>query len=148
VIYIVLGMGFSGTTLVSELMHHSGVAMIDAEEDRYDSGGKYEHPDFQDINKDLLDLKDNQVMYLRPQHCPTALNVMQSDNMHRLVDHQLEQHMSWGFKDPRTVVTYPLWCGVLPRHKVIAIYRDPAGNWPRHRWCGYRRRYINGWRAH
>jgi len=146
-IYVVLGMGFSGTTLASELIHHAGVAMIDAEEDRYDDGGKYEHPRFQEINKRLLNLADDRVMQLRPCMCPDSPDAQLAEEMASLIKLQMEQYSAWGFKDPRTVVTYPLWCRVLPNHSLISIYRDPAGNWPRHRWQGYRKRYTNGWRA-
>ncbi|MFQ5705547.1 MAG: sulfotransferase [Gemmatimonadales bacterium] len=146
-IYVVLGIGFSGTTLISELLHHSGVAMIDGEMDRYDSGGKYEHPGFQGMNKALLGLTNDQVTQLHPQQCPAGLSSVQRDRMLELVHRQTDHHENWGFKDPRTVVTYPLWRDVLPPHKSVAIYRDPAGSWPRHRWQGYRRRYVNAWRA-
>ncbi|BCX87777.1 O-antigen biosynthesis protein [Methylomarinovum tepidoasis] len=146
-IYVVLGVGFSGTTLVSELLHHSGIRMIDVDDDNYDAGGKYEHPAFQAVNKALLGLADDQVRHLRPRHCPKALSPDQQESMRRLIANQQERYQDWGFKDPRTVVTYPLWKNLLPPHRLIAVYRDPAGNWPRHRWRGYRRRYVNGWRA-
>jgi hypothetical protein len=68
--------------------------------------------------------------------------------MIKLVERQQSRYDNWGFKDPRSVVTYPLWREILPQHRVIAIYRDPAGNWPRHRWRGLRYRFTNGWRAY
>jgi len=147
-IYVVLGIGFSGTTLVSELIHHSGIKMIDNESDDYDQGGKYEHPDFQKINMNILELLDDKVFHLRIADCPDNLTPKQNDAMVKLVNRQNIRYQDWGFKDPRTVVTYPLWRKLLPEHRIIAIYRDPAGNWPRYRWRGLRKRYSNSWRAY
>ncbi len=147
-IYVVLGFGFSGTTLLSELIHHSGIKMIDEETDTYDNGGKYEHPVFQQINKEILDLANNKVYHLRINDCPALLQESYKDRMLSIINKQIKNHEHWGFKDPRTVVTYPLWHSVLPEHKIIAIYRHPAGNWSRHRWRGLRKRYSNAWRAY
>jgi len=146
-LYVVLGVEFSGTTLVSELMHHAGIRMIDDVSDQYDSGGKYEHPEFQQINKQILGLSNDKVFQLRPSDCPQKIDQSQADKMSSLVERQGRRYRDWGFKDPRTVVTYPLWRALLPPHRVVAVYRDPAGNWARHRWRGLRRRYTNAWRA-
>lgn len=146
-IYVVLGVGFSGTTLTSELIHHAGIKMIDEESDKYDKGGKYEHPEFQKINMDILNLIDDQVFQLRVLDCPKILEESYKDRMLRLIDTQNNRFKNWGFKDPRTVVTFRLWREQLPEHRVIAIYRDPASNWPRTRWRGLRKRYTNAWRA-
>ncbi len=147
-IYVVLGFGFSGTTLLSELMHHSGIKMIDEETDAYDKGGKYEHPIFQEINKEILNLANNKVYHLRINDCPDLLPESYKDRMLSIINKQINSYEHWGFKDPRTVVTYPLWRHVLPEHRIIAIYRHPTGNWPRHRWRGLRKRYSNVWRAY
>jgi len=147
-IYVVLGVEFSGTTLVSELIHHSGIKMIDEEDDSYDQGGKYEHPEFQQINRDLLKLTDDRVYHLRVADCPDSLTLQQNDAMVKLINRQNNRYHDWGFKDPRSVVTYPLWYKLLPEHRIIVIYRDPAGNWPRHRWRGLRKRYSNPWRTY
>ena len=128
-------------------MHHSGIRMIDEESDSYDTGGKYEHPVFQHINKDILGLTDDTVYHLRMIDCPNLLQKYYKDQMLNLISKQDKKYDDWGFKDPRTVVTYPLWKHILPEHKVIAIYRNPADNWPRHRWRGLRKRYSNAWRA-
>jgi len=122
--------------------------MIDDDNDSYDGGGKYEHPNFQRINRDILQLPDWRVKHLRPSDCPSHVTHDQQHSMRMLIQRQEDRYDDWGFKDPRTVVTYPLWRSLLPRHRIIAVFRDPAGNWKRHRWRGLRRRYVNAWRAY
>jgi len=34
-------------------------------------------------------------------------------------------YSNWGMKDPRIVMTYPVWKLLLPDHKIIVIYRNP-----------------------
>lgn len=144
-IYVVLGMGNSGTTLASELLHHSCIRMTDVEQDTYDGGEKYEDPKFRVINMELLSRTDPSC--LRPSQAPTSLTSDQRVRMRSLIEGLHEANEDWGFKDPRTVVTYPLWRELLPEHRIVAVWRDPAGNWPRRRWRGLRRRYVNPWRA-
>jgi len=147
-IYVVFGVGFSGTTLVSELIHHSGIKMIDQDNDDYDHGNKYEHLDFQNINKEILSLSNDIVRHLRPTDCPVKLSEPLKKRMVSLIKKQDSKYKNWGFKDPRTAVTYPLWRELLPEHKIIIIFRDPSNNWYRRRWRGYRKRYENIWRAY
>jgi len=147
-IYVVLGKGFSGTMLLSELMHFSGISMIDAEKDDYDHGLKYEHPEFLRIDHELLNLEDYVVRHLRPCHCPRVATGSLRDQTLALIERQQERYENRGFKDPRAVITYPLWRDLLPPHRIFGIFRSPAANWPRIRWKGLRKRYVNMWRAY
>ena len=45
--------------------------------------------------------------------------------MSLLVQDLCQKYSAWGFKDPRTCLTYPVWRKVLPPHKVIIVYRHP-----------------------
>ena len=52
---VVLGMHKSGTSLVAQALHRSGIHMGDFQEHLdYDAGNKFEHHDFQAINRELL----------------------------------------------------------------------------------------------
>ncbi len=54
-IYIVLGMHKSGTTLVAQTLHAAGINMGDFDESlTYDTNNKYERHDTQELNRDLL----------------------------------------------------------------------------------------------
>lgn len=126
-IYIVLGMHKSGTSLVAEILHKSGISMaqqLDLERD-YDSGNKYECPLARSLNIGILSAQNvSSLSMVRPKDL-----VLDERNRHRMIEIVREretQNLDWGFKDPRTCFTYPLWQSVLPEHKVIATFRHPV----------------------
>jgi hypothetical protein len=41
----------------------------------------------------------------------------------QLADDLSANHHDWGFKDPRTCLTYDVWRRALPEHRVVAVYR-------------------------
>ena len=45
--------------------------------------------------------------------------------MKRVIAECQGKHEVWGFKDPRTCITYDLWKEYLPAHKIIMVYRHP-----------------------
>jgi len=58
------------------------------------------------------------------------------------------EHEDWGFKDPRSSLTYGFWKKALPDHRVIVVYRDPVEVWRRYsrvnrRW--YSRQAFDVW---
>jgi hypothetical protein len=124
-ICVVLGMHKSGTSLVAEILHKSGILMIEKGEEI--TGGKkhaYERLAFQQLNKDILGCRNTfsldiglprQIM-LRPQHRQRLTAAI----------HRCEaRNEDWGFKDPRTCLTYAVWKEHLPAHRLIVVYRHP-----------------------
>jgi hypothetical protein len=132
VIYVVLGMHKSGTTLVSRMLHHGGVNM-DEEIDPavpYDRGGFYERQAVLALNNEILGTES---LFLHDLRRPDRLEAGPDlrRRMAAVVRDCEERHVMWGFKEPRTCLTYPLWAEVLPPHRIIAVYRDPREIWPR-----------------
>lgn len=124
---IVLGMHKSGTSLVSMMLHRSGISMVDAEESGgYDDGNHFERTATNALNKRMLGGASGSSIRtferLDESNVPPEL----IGEAKRVVDELERQHHAWGFKDPRTCLTYPLWKQVLPRHKLICVYRAPA----------------------
>lgn len=147
-IYVVLGMHKSGTTLISQILHYSGISMVDgpATGISYDEGNKYERQDVLSLNLDLLGAVDHEILALaRP--VPLSLSGQQRQAMRKIIAACETSYANWGFKEPRTTLTYPLWQAELPPHRIIAVYRCPDEIWPRFRWRGLRRRYVNPYRA-
>jgi hypothetical protein len=138
----------SGTTLVSQILHHSGINMGDEidENQSYDQGNQYERRSTQHLNMEILGAKDSGVLFLaRPK--TLIMTSAQRDRMGEIIRTCNARYVNWGFKDPRTCLTYPLWAGELPVHKLIAVYRAPEEIWPRFRYNGLKYWIANPWFA-
>lgn len=146
-IHIVLGMHKSGTTLVSQILHHSGIDMGDFDESvSYDRGNKYERASVLDLDMDILGAPDDEVLDLGLRG-PLQLSAAQRARMRGIIADGQSRHADWGFKDPRLTLVYDLWAQELPEHRLIAVYRDPAEAWPRFKWRGRRLYHTNFARA-
>ncbi|MDM8531878.1 sulfotransferase [Anaerolineales bacterium HSG25] len=142
-IYVVLGMHKSGTTLISNILHHSDINMGDFNVQRsYDQGNQYEREDTLALNKDILGLTSYRIID-KPVPTVITLTATQRTRMQEIIQTCNQKHTIWGFKDPRTTLTYSLWKSELPAHKIIAIYRTPSEIWPRFRYSGWKEAYLN-----
>ncbi|MFO7539262.1 MAG: sulfotransferase, partial [Chloroflexota bacterium] len=141
-IYVVLGMHKSGTTLASQILHHSGVNMGENLENgvSYDQGNQYERESTWRLNEDILRANQQRSIDIR---LPTNLQLTpeQQARMRQIIAASNHAYSHWGFKDPRTCLVYPLWASELPEHRLIVIYRDPTEPWPRYRPRHARNRY-------
>jgi hypothetical protein len=158
-IYVVLGMHKSGTTLIAQILHHSGISMgehLDSSVS-YDQGNKYEREAAFGLNLAILGKSDVLVLDVDATH-GRVMSLAQREIMRAIIRDCDRRHSgTWGFKDPRTCLTWPLWRQELPEHRIIAVYRDPAEVWPRFKWHGMRKRlnnfqyawsYLNRWYEH
>jgi hypothetical protein len=133
-IYVILGMHKSGTTLVSEILHKSGISMI-AEEDGnpdYETGTKYERVSTAQLNKDILGWQGAHSLDMRKSK-RLELSNEQIDRMLAIISQCGAMNADWGFKDPRTCFTYDLWDTHLPQHKLVAVYRSANQVWQHYR---------------
>ncbi len=146
-VYVILGMHKSGTTLVSQILHHSDINMGEFDDQvSYDGGNQYERISTYELNLDILGWKDDLTLYVRPPH-ELCLSAAQRTRMSQIIQKCQQTYTHWGFKDPRTCLTYPVWAEELPEHKIIAIYRSPNEIWPRYRYDGWREYHTNPHRA-
>ena len=147
-IYVILGMHKSGTTLVSQILHGSGINMGEFDEGiSYDQGNKFERETTLALDMEILGTSDYGVLELTPGGVPT-MNDEQRGRMRGIIADCQGQFTDWGFKDPRSALTYDLWARELPEHRIIAVFRDPAEVWPRFKWRGLRKWHTNFDRAH
>lgn len=128
-IYVVLGMHKSGTTLISQILHKSGIVMgVFDEAISYDSGNQYERKETLELNMEVLrtDYDDFSLDVITPiEKSDSSV----SGKMIELINHLEKYHKKWGFKDPRICLTYNLWNQYLPEHKLIIVYRSPVEIW-------------------
>ncbi len=142
-IYVVIGMHKSGTTLISRILHQSGIDMGKfSDEISYDKGNKYERHETQSINYRILGCGNaHSLDVITPvSNLPTDSSIPADINA--FVSQANALYDSWGFKDPRTCLTYPVWQKYLPAHKVIFIYRRPLELWHHYRKYIPRRKFI------
>jgi hypothetical protein len=132
-IHVVLGMHKSGTTLVSELLHHAGIAMVDDVDPQggYDDGNKWERKATRDLNQEILGSAG--AFSLDNQGDRRRFGEPERRRMRDIIAACSARHADWGFKDPRSCLTYDLWATELPTHRVIAVYRRPEEAWA-HYW--------------
>jgi hypothetical protein len=174
-IYVVLGMHKSGTTLVSQILHHSGINMGEFRSGLgYDDGNKYERLDTQMLNRQILHgylipsleylLKrpfrstHDRAGYRRNQDSVALVRyrALRRDLEHKaptqiqsLINQCEATYTDWGFKDPRTCLTYRAWQQHLPPHRVIVVYRHYNELLRRYRVSKYNMpllfRVLNSW---
>ena len=122
---VVLGMHKSGTTLVAELLHSSGVPMVESLSSlSYDAGNKMERDATKNINIDLLDCEEK-LSY----NIINTLDVSTVSPADWCSGRSLVRELSasrWGFKDPRTILTLDFWLKLLEKPKLIGVFRHPA----------------------
>lgn len=132
-IYIVLGMHKSGTTLISQILNNSGISMVDYQKEdlSYDRGNKYERESTKFINHEIL---NSEGVFSLDIQSPQKLEIRveQKNKIQAIIRENEKEHESWGFKDPRECLTYPVWLPELPEHKIIVIYRSPSEIWQRY----------------
>jgi hypothetical protein len=134
-IYVVLGMARSGTTVLAETLHHSGIDMGEEIDPSvpYDAKNDYERLATKAISQEIL-LGDRWRSSLNmPRPDRLVITPDQALRMSAIVEGLSSRGVDWGFKYPRTVFLYPEWAEVLGPHRVIAIYRDWREMWPRYR---------------
>lgn len=133
-----MGMARSGTTLLAEMIHKAGTPMFacDGETDpSYDGGIRYERRSTRDLNTAIFGLENNAEVI---SVVGLPLHPLPADALQRLADEV--QDKPWGFKNPRTTLTYSVWCQAFPRGPRFYTYRhheevmrhylvDPARSW-------------------
>lgn len=131
----VLGFHRSGTSLVAKILHTLGIPMGDDNgkgmligEAVENPGGYYEDEDFMDLSTRLMTAVGGG--WENPPSTERLLNRYNSkeglDSMIApVIKAKLERgHVLWGFKDPRTCVTWPLLAPYLPNRRLIIVKRD------------------------
>lgn len=152
-IYLVLGMHKSGTTMVSQLMQDSGIDMgvVDRGEISYDEGEKFEDPWVSLITKAVLRVPWRHNSLELPDVKAIKADERLREVARRYVRERSRAYGDWGFKEPRASLVYDFWREILPEHKVVFVLRRPEEIWVRYmrrfRWYRPIKRLKRGIRA-
>ncbi len=130
--------------MLSKILHESEISMGAFDKGvGYDQGNKYERLETHDLNIRALGC-DYKAHSLNITNVLTDIKEVQPETIAELKDFVRQnnaQGRAWGFKDPRTCLTYNVWKEILPEHKLVAIFRHPY-----ELWAHYRRQ--KPWRFH
>jgi hypothetical protein len=121
-IYIVIGMSKSGTTLVAKTLHESGIDMNPGKTGNYNQS-KYEDPDIIEILLKMFKTDRLQSLYIPDNiiYNKEIINEIKDYISKRSCKHE------WGVKQPWLTLCYPEFRKLLPEHKVIGIERSFKG---------------------
>ncbi len=148
-VYVVLGMHKSGTTLVSKILHGAGIRMGDGADvaGDYDRGAFFERSDARELNQRMIGFGDP--VFDHPAPRSLRFGDAERVRMRQIVRDCEAAGTSWGFKDPRTCLTYPAWRQELPAHRLIVVHRSLeevwSHSWRSERGLGFTWRLVRTW---
>ncbi len=130
---VILGMHRSGTSLLARLLERCGVFQ------GCPLTGNHESVFFQSLDRDLLDLLGcswAETAALPPFDLfRDDFSALVRKIRERLLSELLREHFGspidplarqlWGWKDPRTCLTLPLFARIFPRARIAFLHRDP-----------------------
>ena len=123
---IILGMHRSATSMVSKSIHDSGnVFMGDEFIDPY-----HEDKKFVQLNDEILAMAGGNVYNPPPEESIKKVSKFFDKRIERLVKEQMMKaekagYYTWGFKDPRTVLTIDLYMPHLDNPQFVCNFRNP-----------------------
>lgn len=132
-IVVVLGMHRSGTSAVANVLHHLGISMGDRlfEANQWNVHGYYEDIDFFDVNVELFHAAGGH--WGNP---PSAEAIQETGRwfvpqMEQIVRWKVRARSTWGWKDPRTAITMPVWWEAIRQVGIedVRIVRTVRSQW-------------------
>ncbi len=116
----------SGTTLIADTLHRSGIPMVgDMAAGGYDDGNKMERAETRELNMELLrDDGGHSFRVIRPL-ATDAVTPAHRARARAVID-GLAGAGPWGFKDPRTLLTFDFWEEMLEAPRLVGVFRDPV----------------------
>ena len=123
-VFIIAGMGRSGTSLVANFLQSLGINMGDRvpEADEHNKYGYFEDLDFICLHEQILErhgldyfANPRQPLSLIQEEITAARNLIKAKSI----------QPKWGWKDPRTAFVLDFWRTELPHAHFIFLYRDP-----------------------
>ena len=122
---IITGMHRSGTSLVANLLRHTGVHLGEEligpdEGNRY---GYFEDVDFNTFHGDVLN-RFQQSYLVQDAAVLGDIKPEEKERARELIERRSTWNL-WGFKDPRACLFLKFWHGLLPQAAYVFVYRHP-----------------------
>lgn len=130
-ITVILGMHRSGTSALAGLLHSNGIVM-GRDEDFYpppmkeNPKGFYENVRFRRINDQILKEVNYKVKSFDP-NIPVSIPPTENEKLRKMMKELIRSYdkefSNWGWKDPRTSLTFASWCEVMDEMEVLTDVR-------------------------
>lgn len=119
---IVLGMHRSGTSCLAGCLEAAGLFLGDVNvQAPFNAHGNRESRRIMDLHEAVL--ADNDGAWDAPPET-TEWQATRLDELNAIIASYPEQ-LTWGFKDPRTLITLETWLQVLPHARLVGTFRHP-----------------------
>lgn len=119
---IILGMHRSGTSCLAGSLQEAGLYLGDVNEQApYNAKGNRENRAVMDLNDSVL--KSNDGNWDKPPN-KVVWNSKQRARRDQLIQ-SYPADRTWGFKDPRTLLTLEGWLEAIPKVRFIGTFRHP-----------------------
>lgn len=121
---IILGMHRSGTSCLTGCLKSFGLKLGDVSEyNKYNEKGNQEDRQVFRLNEDILRANGGSWNQVPEQISP--LNENHTKQVTDVIADYAKIDGCWGIKDPRMLITYPLWKSLLPPHSLLGTFRHP-----------------------
>ena len=150
-VFIIAGMGRSGTSLVANFLQSLGIHMGDQvpAADEHNKYGYFEDLDFICFHEQIL--ARHGLDYFANPRQPLSLVAEEITAARTLVRAKSIRPL-WGWKDPRTAFVLDFWREELPQAHFIFLYRDPVevflSQLKSHEWTDDPATIVDAWVAY
>lgn len=123
---IITGFHRSGTSLVARILHRAGLFLGDQLLGAHPSNphGHFEDLEILNLHEEIL--ADNGLdMFVEAPFIPTVEETHRQ-RMRSLAEKRDASHTLWGFKEPRTSLFIMVWKHLLPKARLLIVYRHYA----------------------
>lgn len=124
--FVVLGMHRSGTSLTAKMLHRMGVNMGDQllAPNEFNPYGHWEDVNFFELNVEILGTAGGHWAVPPEEKAIVQAAHWLTHEIKWLLSWKATRHKRWGFKDPRTVLTIPVWDRWLQNPHYVIVRRD------------------------
>ncbi|MGH7872561.1 MAG: sulfotransferase [Candidatus Binatia bacterium] len=124
---VVLGLARSGTSVVTGMLRILGVDMGPSREDNSNPRGSHEDVDFAKFHKEVFDLAGDGKDYWNPPSREAVLELRPKVDaaVRALLAKKRDGQSLWGWKHPRSLLTYELFLPYLENSHFVLVFRNP-----------------------
>ena len=123
-IYVVLSLGKSGSSLLASILHHNGIRAFEDSSIGADTCGRYEDEKVCEVNRDYFYPHHQSLNMHYPVVAEASIGLQ--NRMRTVIRNGAAMYSDYCIKDPRMSYTYHLWEPLLPEHKLIIQFRHPC----------------------